>query len=96
MCGRLLMETGDAPNVYCPTARRSAFDFFDRRDPPANATVVTLTSDIHSDLPAGLEGRTCALSDDIVIERAGRAVAHYFVHSCPPVQAPLEKRASRD
>jgi hypothetical protein len=96
MCGRLLMEMGDAPNVYCPTARRSAFDFFDRRDPPPSATVIAVTSDIHSDLPPGLDGRACVLSDDLVIERGGRQVAHYFVHSCPPVQTSSEKRASRD
>ena len=96
MCGRLFMEMGDAPNVYCPTARRSAFDFFERRDPPANATVVALTSDIHPDLPPGLQGRTCALSDEVDVERAGRQVAHYFVHSCPPVETSSERRASRD
>jgi 4-amino-4-deoxy-L-arabinose transferase-like glycosyltransferase len=96
MCGRLLMETGDAPNVYCPTARRSAFDFFERRTPPATATVIALTSDIRPDLPVGLEGRTCSLADEVEVERAGRPVAHYFVHSCAPTQPSSEKRASRD
>jgi hypothetical protein len=97
MCGRLLMEMGDAPNVYCPTARRSAFDFFGRHDIPADATVVVLTDDIHTDLPPGLGSRTCSLSSDVEVERGGRQVAHYFVHSCPPVQGgAMEKRASRD
>jgi hypothetical protein len=109
MCGRLLFEMGDAPEVYCPTARRSAFDFFDRRDPPAQATVIALTNDIHTDLPIGLDGRACVLSDEVDVERAGKEVAHYFVHTCSPVSdstsAPearrdpnqdLEKRASRD
>jgi 4-amino-4-deoxy-L-arabinose transferase-like glycosyltransferase len=96
MCGRLLMETGDTPNVYCPTARRSAFDFFERRTPPADATVIALTSDIRPDLPVGLEGRACTLSDEVEVDRAGRAVAHYFVHSCSPAQTSSEKRASRD
>ena len=96
MCGRLFMEMGDAPKVYCPTARRSAFDFFERRDPPATATVIALTNDIHRELPPGLEGRACVLTDDIQVERAGREVARYFVHSCPPVHTSSEKRASRD
>ena len=90
------MEMGDAPNVYCPTARRSAFDFFERRTPPAAATVIALTSDIRPDLPVGLEGRACTLADEVEVERAGRQVAHYFVHSCPPVAVDSEKRASRD
>jgi hypothetical protein len=71
--------------------------------------VIVLTNDIHPDLPPGLASRTCTVSSDLEIERAGRTVAHYFVHSCPPVpdaaSAPraarsepgdLEKRASRD
>jgi hypothetical protein len=96
LCGRLLFETGDWPPVYCPTARRSAFDFFDRRDPPASATVVVLTTDIHDEQPAGLEGRKCTLADQVDIERGGRHVARYLVQSCPPVPSHEEDRASRD
>ena len=35
LCGRLLFETQDSPPTYCPTARRSAFAFFGRQDPPS-------------------------------------------------------------
>ncbi len=96
LCGRLLFETGDSPAVYCPTARRSAFDFFDRHDPPRNATVVLLTTDIHDEVPAGLEDRKCAVADEVNVERGGRQVARYFVQSCPPVPSHEEDRASRD
>jgi len=96
MCGRLFFETGDAPRVYCPQARRSAFDFFGRRDPPADATVIAVTSDIHAELPQGLEDRTCTLADRVTVERAGREVAHYSVHSCPPASLDSEPRASRE
>jgi cytochrome c len=67
-----------------------------RSDPPAMATVVALTTDIHAALPAGLQGRQCKLSDQVEIDRAGRPVAHYFVHTCAPA-APTEsdERASR-
>lgn len=96
LCGRLMFEMGDAPPVYCPAARRSAFDFFDRRDPPPDATVIAVTTDIHDELPAGLEGRSCGVADTVDIERGGRRVARYFVQSCPPVPVDSERRASRD
>ena len=96
LCGRLMFEMGDAPPVYCPAARRSAFDFFDRRDPPAGATVIALTTDIHAELPAALMNRKCVVADQVDIERGGRRVARYFVHTCPPVPFDSEGRASRD
>lgn len=99
MCGRMLYEMGDSPAVYCPTAKRSAYDFFDRRDPPAGATVIALSTDIHPDMPEGLSGRTCTLADTVDIDRDGIHVARYFVRSCGPVHsAPVEgqERASRD
>jgi 4-amino-4-deoxy-L-arabinose transferase-like glycosyltransferase len=84
LCGRLLFETNDSPPTYCPTARRSAFAFFGRQDPPVDATVVALTSDIHDELPAGLQGRECSVVDRVAVERGGRTVAHYVVQSCAP------------
>jgi hypothetical protein len=96
LCGRLMFETGDSPPVYCPSARRSAFDYFDRRDPPASATVIALTTDIHQELPVGLEDRKCTVADTVDIERGGRRVARYLVQSCPPAPFDSERRASRD
>jgi hypothetical protein len=95
LCGRLMFETGDAPPVYCPTARRSAFDFFGRKDPPADATVVLLTTDVHDELPVGIEGRTCSVSDQVDIERGGRHVGRYLVQTCPPVRTHEQDQASR-
>jgi hypothetical protein len=95
MCGRMLFEMGDQPPVFCPTARRTAYDFFERRDPPADATVIALTTDIHPDLPEGLADRTCTVADQVDVERGGRPVARYFVHSCPPVPVESQERASR-
>ena len=96
LCGRLMFEMGDSPPVYCPAPRRSAFDFFDRHDPPADATVIALTTDIHEDLPVGLEDRKCTVADTVDIERGGRRVARYLVQSCPPPPFDSERRASRD
>jgi hypothetical protein len=84
LCGRLLFETHDTPPVYCPTARRSAFGFFGRQEPPADATVIALASDIHEEVPAGLQGRACSLVDQVEVARGGRSVARYFVRACAP------------
>lgn len=84
LCGRLFFEMADTPPVYCPTGRRSAFDFFGRREPPEDATVIAVTTDVHDELPAGLGDRTCALADEIGVERGGQRVARYFVRSCVP------------
>jgi hypothetical protein len=96
LCGRLFFETRDAPPVYCPTARRSAFDFFGRHEPPAKATVLLLTTDIHEELPDALRGRTCSVADEVTVQRAGRDVARYIVQSCLPTLSHDEDRASRD
>jgi hypothetical protein len=96
LCGRTMFEMGDWPPVYCPTARRSAFDFFGRHDPPADATVIALTSDIHPELPPGLAGRKCSVADQVDIERAGLKVAHYVVQSCRPAPVETEERASAE
>jgi hypothetical protein len=95
LCGRLFFEMGDSPRVYCPTSRRSAFDFFGRREVPADATVVALTTDIHEELPAGLRDRSCALADQVDVERAGRRVARYFVRSCPPSALGSDQQMAR-
>ena len=95
LCGRLLFETNDSPPTYCPTARRSAFAFFGRQDPPVDATVVTLSSDIHEELPAGLQGRECNLVDTVPVERGGRTVARYFVRSCAPAAGTAPSRVAQ-
>jgi len=93
LCGRLMWETGDEPAVYCPTARRSAYSFFDRQELPVDATVIVLTSDIQSEMPAGLQSRECSVVDRVEIERASRTVARYYVHSCAPL---VSKNTSGD
>jgi 4-amino-4-deoxy-L-arabinose transferase-like glycosyltransferase len=85
LCGKLVFEMGDAPPVYCPTQRRSAFDDFQRRTPPDGATVLLLLTDVEHDVPRDLAERgTCTLARSVDQKRAGRDVAHYSIYSCPP------------
>jgi hypothetical protein len=86
MCGRMMFEMDDHPAVYCPTARRTEFDFIDRRHPPADATVIALTNDVHEALPAELSDRACKRLETLGIQRAGRTVATYYFHVCPPAE----------
>ena len=95
MCGRLFFEIGDDPPVYCPTARKSAFDFFGRKDPPADATVILLTNDVHQEMPVGLRDRKCTQVDQVDLERDGRHVAQYLVQSCAPATSGSESPVAR-
>jgi hypothetical protein len=85
LCGRLMFETDDKTPVYCPTVRRTEFDFLGRRHPPAGATVLALTSGVHEQLPAELLNRKCSPLDTVEIVRAGRHVAQYYLHACAPL-----------
>ncbi len=87
LCGRLVFEMDDRPQVYCVTARRSEFDFLGRRHPPANATVIAVTNDARQILPAELADRGCSVADRVPITRGGRDVASYVLHRCPPLAA---------
>jgi hypothetical protein len=87
LCGRLLFEMDDHPAVYCPTERRTEFDFMARRHPPAEATVIALTSEVHDQLPAELANRRCTRVDTVDVTRAGLNVARYYIHACPPASA---------
>jgi hypothetical protein len=53
-----------------------------------------LTSDIHPELPPGVENRRCSTVDEVDVERGGRRVARYFVHRCAPEPTESLERAS--
>ena len=85
LCGRMFYEMQDSPRVYCPTTKRSAFDFFGRRETPPDATVIALTTDIREALPSGLKGRSCGAAEEITIQRGGLPVARYYIRTCTPL-----------
>jgi hypothetical protein len=95
LCAQILRQLDDRPEVYCPSVRRTEFDFIGRRDPPANANVLYVNDDHYPDDPAlSLPQRQCRLLETVGVERAHRTVRNYRLFSCPPERggAPLVLR----
>ncbi len=85
LCGHVLFAIGDSPAVYCPSDRRTEFDFMGRRTPPVDAPVVFVDSDRYpADLARALPAHVCAPAQSVNIDRSGLVVARYWVHDCAP------------
>ena len=85
LCAQILRQVDDRPAVYCPSARRTEFDFLGRHTPPARAPVLYVNDDHYPDAPGELlPGRRCDLARDVPVERAGRVVRHYRLYACSP------------
>ena len=85
LCGHLQAALDDSPAVYCPSPRRTEFDFAGRRDPPTNAPVVFVDSDRYpQDAAFALPRLACTHVQDVEIERSGLRVARYRIHECRP------------
>ena len=89
MCGRLLMEDGATHRTSIARrhgARRSTSSIGAIR--PPSATVIAVTSDIHTRSPRRVStgARASYRTTWSSSARGARQVAHYSVHSCPPVQ----------
>ncbi len=85
LCGHLYVAMDDRPEVYCPSPRRTEFDFLGRRDPPANAPVLYVDSARYPGDPArALPHHTCAAFRDVSVERGARVLGHYRIHECLP------------
>jgi 4-amino-4-deoxy-L-arabinose transferase-like glycosyltransferase len=84
LCGQLATQLDDRPRVFCPSPRRTAFDFFGRRDPPAGAPVVYVDSARYQEnVSELLPGRRCVRVQTIDVTRDGRSVAAYGLYACP-------------
>jgi 4-amino-4-deoxy-L-arabinose transferase-like glycosyltransferase len=82
-CGRLEIELGDRNRVFCPSPRRTEFDFTNRRNPPAGAPILFIESVRYpADPSALLPDRTCAPLEDLEVMRAGHLVNRYRFHAC--------------
>jgi 4-amino-4-deoxy-L-arabinose transferase-like glycosyltransferase len=84
LCGQIATQLDDRPRVFCPSPRRTAFDFFGRRDPPASAPVVYVDSAVYKEnISELLPGRRCVRVQTIDVTRDGRSVGAYGIYACP-------------
>lgn len=95
LCAHVLVTLGDRPPVYCPSERRTQFDFLagGRHTPPPGAPVVYLNSEHYPDLPGALlPGRDCLPAPSVEIRRGERVVGHYRLWTCTAVGAVASSR----
>jgi hypothetical protein len=86
LCGHLQSALDDTPPVYCASPRRTQFDFVGRRSPPESAPVVFVDSERYpSDASQALPHHVCTRAQDVAVERGGRVLGRYRVHSCIPL-----------
>ena len=91
LCAHLMFALDDRPQVYCPSVRRTEFDFIDRHVPPAEAPVLFVNNDHYPDSPDALmEGRNCEPLQTVTVDRGGKAVQHYHLFACQPRSRPTE------
>jgi hypothetical protein len=85
LCGHLQLAVDDAPHVYCPSPRRTEFDFVGRRSPPSDAPVVFVDSDRYpADVASALPAHTCGAATDVVVDREGLVLERYHLRDCMP------------
>jgi hypothetical protein len=93
LCAHLMYALDDHPRVYCPTSRRTQFDFIDRHTPPTNASVLFVNNDHYSELPSSLlVGRVCKPYRTVIVKRGGLPVQHYHLFACQPLVPPANWR----
>ncbi len=94
LCGQIATQLDDRPRVFCPSPRRTAFDFFGRRDPPPGAPVIYVDSARYQEnVSELLPGRRCVRVQTIDVTRSERPVGAYGIYACPVSRATLEAPA---
>jgi len=96
LCAHLLDTVGDSPPVYCPSARRTQFDFLEggRHTPPAEVPVVYVNNNHYSHAPEELvPGRACDGPSVVEITRGARLVQQYRIWACNRVEPPDSPRS---
>jgi 4-amino-4-deoxy-L-arabinose transferase-like glycosyltransferase len=85
LCSHILTALDDRPTVYCPSVRRTEYDFIGRRTPPPGAPVLYVNDDHYRDDPSTLlPGRDCKPLPTTTIERGGLVMQNYHLWACLP------------
>jgi 4-amino-4-deoxy-L-arabinose transferase-like glycosyltransferase len=85
LCGHVQVALDDSPAVYCPSPRRTEYDFLERRSPPPDVPVVLVDNDRYPAYAASaLPGLECGPAQDVVVDRSGLVVARYHLRDCVP------------
>jgi hypothetical protein len=85
LCGHLDVVVDDRPAVYCPSLRRTEFDFIGRRAPSSRAPVIFVDSARYPGNPAvSLPLHTCARVREIEVERGERMLGRFRISECLP------------
>jgi 4-amino-4-deoxy-L-arabinose transferase-like glycosyltransferase len=85
LCGHLQAALDDAPPVYCPSPRRTEFDFTGRRSPPFDAPVVFVDSERYpADRTVAVPDHVCTAPEELEIDRSGIHAARYRLYECIP------------
>jgi len=88
LCGQVAARLDDRPHVYCPSPRRTEFDFLGRRDPPPDVPVVYVDSARYQEsVTERLPGRSCVQTQTVEVMRAGRPLNKYRIFACQVVAA---------
>lgn len=83
LCAHILTALDDRPTVYCPSPRRTEFDFVGRRDPPPGVPVLYIHDDhYHEDPGTLLPDRECTEVRTLPVERAGVTMQRYHLWAC--------------
>lgn len=81
LCGRIMYELEDWPNVYCPTREPTAYEFVGRSIPPTN-TVLMVDSEQYPYRSDALDRFDCQPAEIVERRRGGRTVGRYRLHVC--------------
>jgi 4-amino-4-deoxy-L-arabinose transferase-like glycosyltransferase len=85
LCGHVQAAIDDSPPVYCPSPRRTQFDFEGRKSPPVGVPVVFVDSDRYpADIAQALPHHRCVDAQDVELQRGGHVLGRYRIHECRP------------
>jgi hypothetical protein len=99
-CGHLRHVLDERTSVYCASPRRTQFDAWMRRDPPAGVPVVWVEREpVAEDPTVRFPSHACTEGHAVPMRRGARTLLTYRVHECRPVGSeppPNDTRSESD